>query len=274
MLDVLSGYLDEAATPELKQTLEQAHELFERIGLLDFETGFHELLATDDAVDQGGTLEAIVDLTKQLQRKILAEHGIVLTDQATVEMHNTVIEGVMDIGNYGDAEAIVRICAVEVSANETFAELLALVCPLAADEILIHIEEISNTLIATIQQHVATAATPTSDASAEHDEYVARLIRFCDYISSRELLIVEAVTMGMSLGLPFESYVEKFDRDLETMSVDAASRELVAAALISSDGHETPQAVINEHLEHLISNPDTVTKVAIKVSDLLLGLQK
>lgn len=275
MLDVLRSYLSEAATPELKAALEQSQELFERIELPEFESGYEELLATDGEVEHGATLPAIVELTRELQQKILVDHGIRLTNEATVAVLNQVIEGVLDLPDYEDTDAMVQLCNMEVPAQEVFAELMALVTTLSTEEVLVYVDSVDQALIDAIRQHARTFSNEVINAAAEgYSVHVERLTQFCELIGTRDLSVLDGVKMGLRLGLPFVTYADMVGRELETMSVDKASYELVAMALASSDGTNNPKTVIKDNLEHYISSIDMITKIDVKVTDILLGLQR
>lgn len=275
MLDVLNSYLDEVATPELKYTLEQAFALFERIELADYESSYEEILATETAQERGRVLSSVVELTRMLQKKILTEHGLTLTSEATVEIYNDVIEGILQLGNYEDASALMQMCAMDVPAAEILAELLSLVCQRNADELLVYIDSVENALIVAIQKMAQSADHEVVDAAAGvNSEYVKRLVRFCDKIGTRNLTVIESLKTGIRPGLTFTVYADLIGRGLEAMKVEDAANELVAMALLSCDGSDNPKSVIKENLEHYVSNLDMLTKIDIRVTDLLLGLQR
>lgn len=279
MREFLSDFLINAATPEVRDAVETAIDLFVRLDLPDdYETGFEELLQTNDSVEQGQTLVDIVGLTRNHQKNILAEHGVHLADDVFIDFSNAIIEGLLDIAEYDDKATVVRTTSLqsEMSSVEVFAELMSLVTPYSVEEILPYIWDVSTSLLQRIATLAAAELPVEKDASEleRYSKYAQDLVYFSNHIVEPKLLTIQMVRDGMEVGQPFVNYIEVIGRDLEGLGVDKAAYELVAMSLISSDGHDSPHQVIKQHLEDFVANPQTLTKIDMKVGQLLLGMQQ
>lgn len=275
MLNILASYLAEAATSELRGTIEHSFELFARIDLPAYEERYEEILALDDQVEAGATVQAIVDQTLANQRGILQEHGIVLVEHATLAFCNDMVEAILQLGDYDDAAVLIQTANLSGTSEEVLAELLALTSTHAADEILLHLETVSEALITGVKRLAQTFdSEPIAVVANDSMDSVARLVRWCNYIGTRQLAVAEAINQGMAVGLPFLTYANLLGRELEAMSVDKACHELIGMALASRDGCANPHATIKEHLEQFISSPDMTTKIDVRLTDLLLGFGK
>lgn len=276
MQDVLSDYLNDAATPEMRDALVAAHNSLERMSLPNYEEGFIDLLMIDDETDEGGTLESIVKLTKSLQFQILQQHEIVLNEDTTLDMLTLFINGILDITEYDDKIIVRDTASLGGLPEEVLAELMALVSGRTVEELLFEISHVSASLIARIKEMVSDAQPPamTEDEQVQVQQHLTLLNRLCGLANTRELDVVKMITKAnVSVGMPFAVYADAIGRNLEAMSPVKAANELLGMALISSDGWQTPRAVIKENIEHYISNIDNITKIDIEIGKLLLGLQ-
>ncbi len=276
MLNILRSYLNDAATPELRDAVIAAHASIDRIGFQNYEKDFEEVLMMDADSVNDNTLTNIVDMTKDIQRQILAQHEVTLTDTADIDTITLFINGILDIANYEDQKVLHDTASFEGSAEETFAELMALVTDRSADELLYETESIGRSLIVRIKEMSVSVveSTISDEERAQQEEHIAIFKRFLALADTKclsvELMLTEG---GLNVGYPFAVYVNILGRELEAMSPGKAARELLGMALISSDGMNSPRAVIKEHIDHCISNIDTITKIDVEIGNLLLGLQ-
>jgi hypothetical protein len=272
MLDILDTYLASNATPELAQTIKTALTVFDKIGVDSYEQKYEELLMLDDMVDQGATLSAIVDITKNMQREILSEHSVVLHDSVGIDVMSIFISGLMLIADYDDKEQLLKITKLEEPAEEVLAELLALVTEKSAEELLVEIESVSQFLI----NRVAELATASEDVPSEEEVlqkavHVTAYKYFCNYIQTNPLLISQLLNNGIDVGFSFAVYAKLISADLESLTPKQIAYELIAAALLSIDGIDNVRSIITENLENLVHDIDKITQVNIAVSDTLLG---
>jgi hypothetical protein len=276
VLDVLQTYLNDACTPELRSAVEAAHAVFERINLQNYDDGFEEILMTDDSTDQGESTQHIVDLTNKLLRKILAEHTVVLAYEASMEVLVKAVEGILDLQDYEDRNAIVGITNLDLNPQEKFAELMALVTSMSVEEWLLEVEEVGPTLITRVREMAEPTYDEVPDAEAQQAlaMYAERFIKFMNFLSNPKLTIGEMLMSGLPPGYPFEVYVNMLGRGLDEMTPERAAQELLAMAFVSSDGTNSPRQVIHDHLEHLVADVNKITKIDIKLNEYLLGLAR
>lgn len=275
MLDILREYLSEAAPPAVKDAVEAAHQAFERVQLPAYEEGFEELLLTDDTNDTGGTVDSIIRLTQQLQSKILAEHGIVLHEDTSLEVGTILIEGLVDLPDYGDPDRVWQTASMDGSTEEVFAELMALVTPYPVEEVLVAVESVSTTLITRVKDVVPSPEERAlSDADrATQRNYLHRLQGFCQLIDNSQLKIVALLQQGLDVGFPLATYADTIGRDLESLSPEAAAHELIAMAIVSSDCSNNIAAGVQQQLDHYIANLNLITRITIVVRDLVVKAQ-
>jgi hypothetical protein len=276
MLDVLQTYLDDAATPEMRDSLVAAHNTLERVGLSNYEQGFEELLMIDGDTDHGGTIDSICELTKQLLFQALKQHTVLLTTEATVDTAVMFVNGILDLQDYSDIHTVYNIANQPGLPEEVFAELMRLVTPKNTDELLYEIQSVNALLIDRVKEMASplSGEDPDTDHLIWEQKHITYLNRFLILAGTDQLHVIKAIKEdGLNVGYPFAVYIKLLGRDLENMSPAQAARELLAMAYISSDGMETPQIVIKANVDNYISHIDAITKIDIEIGKLLLGMQ-
>ncbi len=272
MLDILRTHLSETATQELCLALENAHDGFDRIGLDTYEQGFEEILLMKDETDADSTTAYIVDLTRKMQVDILQQHGIVFNTDVSVEILAIAIHSILDLQNYDPVDDITNVLEMSGTSNELLAELLSLTSAVEVDQWLVYLDSVNDFLLAQLKELVSN--TPVSDEDTgltdQHAHHLDLFKRFQHFASDPTVRIMRIIHDGMDVGLPFDTYLSKLGPDLESLPVQAIAEELLATAFLSSDAFNTPQLSIKQILEKYIHNLETVTKVDIAVSNLIL----
>lgn len=271
MHEDIRSFLADSATLTVSQTMAAAFELFDRIGFNDYEEGYIELVMTDDMVDIGDTVLHMVDLTRKIQDQILLEHGVVLQADTFMGIANDIIGGILDIQEYENAVDILQTVDLRLSPEEVFAELIALVAPHTADEILTHLDSVSVMFIAKLRAMAKQRDYPElpNEDRETQKKMVQQLVRLVASSHQHDFEIVKMIKAGVAVGLPFATYTSMIGKDFDAMDARSCSYELVGCALVSSDGHNNPVIIIKNNLEHLLSDLSVITKVSIQVADIM-----
>lgn len=272
MLDILDQYLSTTVPMELKTAIEQAHAVIDRVDIPNYEQGFEELLMIDDNTDSGGTQAAIVQLTIALLHKILMEHTVRVSEDTPLDMLTQIVTGVMDLQTYDNKQEMLKTVSGDGAPEELFAEVMALVTCQSAEELLSHIESVSQFLITRIKE----ISTEDDETNITDDErklksvLMTDLTCFCIMVDDHDLYANKMLESGMDVGYPFIVYADMVGREFEGMDPKQAAKELFAFALISVDGNGNPRAIINENLEQYVTDIDHTTRINMAVGDLEL----
>lgn len=273
MLDILDDYLSDAASPELKESIRAAHELFDRYGLETYEQGFEEILLTDDQVDTGKTLHDIYDLTRSLQFKILAEHQLVIDEDAAPSVLNVFLDALKRLENYDNPDAIFGILAQPKDSEELISECVAQVCGLDASQVHKHVTSCGQALLQAIVRGLDQTHFAQSDEEiVSKRERVERYKRFIQVADIKQLKVAYLLEHGMDVGHAVRVYLNIIGNDFDEMEARYIANELVAMCLISSDASDNPRAAVSQYLEQYVSDLDKLTKVDLAVGELLLKL--
>ncbi len=277
MLDILRDYIAGTATSELLIALEQAHAGFERIGLENYEQGFEELIMTDRLgdVDTGDTLVYVERLTKELQHKILNNHGVMVSEEAGIDVMRALIDGILDVQNYEDVTAIKRALETDESPEEQFASILSMVTALEAEEILLDVETVDAALLTRIGELSVEEPEVGDVEEAEVRNQHLRMLRvLCSMLATNQLVVMQFLRDGLDVGYPFEVYFNLASPHFGEMKPEHIAQEMMAMALISSDGLGEPLAVIRTKLDDISTDMDVITRTNIALRTMVVDFEK
>jgi len=273
MLDILDDYLSGVTTPELKQAIRHAHELFDRYGLDTYEKDFEEFLMTGDQADTGRVVQDTYDLTRSLQFKILEEHQLVIDENAAPSVLNIFLEGLLRLPEYDNPDALYGILMQPLDAMELISECIALVMGRSADHLHQYVRNCGAALLQQVVRNLDQKHFAQSD-----EEIVAKRERvqaYKDFLAVaqiKQLKIAYLLEHGLDVGHPVMIYLNLIGQDFEEMEASYIANELVAMCLISSDANTNPRQVVTDHLEKFVSDMNKITKVDLVVGELLLKL--
>lgn len=273
MLDILDQHLSDACTPELKEAIRQAHELFDIYGLDTYEDDFVEILMTGEATDTGKTVEEITQLTRALQFKILLQHQLIINEDAPVSVLNIFLRGLLHLPTYDDAATLFGLLDMTGDTLEIVAECLALVTGQSPDHLHTYIENASDRILQDMAIHLDKGSFSTSDEDfVLKGDLIERYKHFIEVTSIAQLKLAHLIEGGLDVGHPFKVYLNLLGQEFEMMKPQYIANELIAMAVISSDAGGNPRGAIKDTIEQYVSEIDKITQIEIHVGDLLLKL--
>jgi hypothetical protein len=273
MLGILDDYLSDATTPEVKEAIRQAHELFDSYGLDTYEPGFEEILMTGDNVDTGETVNLIMQLTKSLQHQTLERQGVVISEDATITQLNLFLRGLRLMPDYDNPSALLGLLSMSTGPKEIVAEVMALVTGTSPDEFFMLVLNVDPNLLELMVENLDQISVDEDpETIVLKRNRVAQYKEFIEISGIEQLKVAYLLDHGMDVGHPFTVYLNVIGQDFEEMSPVEVANELVAMCVISSDANENPRAAISEHLEQYVSDINKITKIDLVVGELLLKL--
>lgn len=268
MLALLDDYLSSATTPELKALIVGANDVFDRLGYELPDGRYEEIIMMADVMELGEPISQMLSFTKSQVEGLLKHHNVTVADDVDLAIMTKIMDGILDLTQYENVQELFDTIGAGDSPEETFAELIALVTDLSIEEVLVAVEEVNPYLFNQLKETIGQPALESEPV--DQTDYVEKLTAYCTFRLNPQLEILEYISQGLSLGYDFVTYADLIGRNFEEMPVEKIVDELIAMAIISSDGHNNPRSVISANLEHYIADPNKVTKVDVMVSDFLL----
>lgn len=271
MFELLRNFLIDNVTPELRDSITTALVQFDELNIEDYQLEYESILLCDNDLDINEVPTKILSLTIQYQQEILRAHGITLNDVTSIRNNNIIIDALLDLPDYSDKELILRTVELDLNSNEVCAELLSLVCNLSVDELLILIEDVDTSFIGKVKSIFEEDPVEyTEEELLIREKCITTYKRYMGYVQA-PLQLTKFISNGIGIGHPFAVYANLYGSDLEAFTVEIASMELLGIALISSDGYLNPISAIKANLNNYISDMDKLTKIDIKIGQLLIG---
>lgn len=273
MTPLVISYINESATPEVRESFEKVFDAFERIGLDTIGSEYESILMTGDDLSIQEVVASLFVLTNNYIADVLSEHGVFLTEEATIEDGAFFISAMLDIPD-AECKADILSCITASDNNEErLCEIIALISEKTVEEMLPLVERVSLSCISLIKE--LSALQEDEYESVIDPKDTARIEQaklFIQRNSITKLMAVELIQRGVPVGLPYMTYADVYMGEFEKMSPEDAAANMLFMAVISSDSERAMQ-VVKENLEHYIPNPAFTTKADIALTSLFLAMQ-
>lgn len=276
MLDNLKDYLLANTSPEMYDMFRNADEALKNNGDDNHEDGLEAILMADDTADSGQTQHEIFEEYGRLLRRNLGDYTVIMRDEATISQLTVVLNGINSIMKFDDPDMLLQTSTLDMGPQECLAELIALCAGENVDDLLTVIEVVSSALILRVRE-LATREEEELMPESERQQQKERahaLRMFNNFIDNNNLRTNALVANGVGVGFPYAVYANMIGRDFETMIPLRAAQEMIAMALISSDGAANPITVIKANLDKFIADVNAVTRIDIMVSDILIRMKR
>ena len=262
------------AAPYLKDMLISAFKAFDRINLENYQDGYLDIISMVDNEEINVIIDNVRLHTLILQSNLLKAHGIVLIEDVTIEVQTLFINAILDIQDYDDLPTLQKIVTLDLNSNEILAELVSLVTHKNSTELLMDIYSVSDGLITKVKSFFNDVEDNNIEYTQDDQKYILAFNKFIELINTNDLEVTNLLTNGVDVGYPFTTYLSMIGDYLINKNPLEIARELLAAAYISSDGINNPLSVINSNIDNYIVDIDEVTAIQIKVTELLLAIQR
>lgn len=278
MLPELRDFLVESATPDQLDLIEGATSALGTIGLEQYQEGYLDILMTNESFDAGESVQAIFNLTEQMLRSVLKEHGVVCVDDTDIEVQTKLVEGIVALQNYEMAQDLIDCVQEDQTSEEIFANMLRLVTEYYPEQFLTQLAFVNPYLIKKIKelaQGQHEDEVDYVDAPPLHTvEQTRNIQRYIRFMENTELDVIRHVRAGLRLGYPFDVYIRAMELDLEQLEPKRVAQELVALALISGDAQAAPSEFVKENIDRFISSIDKITQIQIALNDILVRFER
>lgn len=275
MLDLLSDYLNTAASPEDKHHIAVADRVLERTQL-DYEHVIEELLALDESADSDSTLTEIMAVYRTQLFYLLQLHAVDVSDGVTLLQLAEIVNGLLDLDNYDNPQKLIDMSDEDAPPLEKFCVMLEQVTRYTADELLQMVEEVADGFFVRLKS--VNQSVEHEDENLLNDRR-ARIFAYRKYLIYLESIAAPLVYLdqllrvGINPSLPYSMYANLIDKQepLSALPVKTVARELFGAALISEDGYGNPGETVKESLEQYIPDPTTVSTIMVEIRTITMG---
>lgn len=275
MYDKLILMLQKMAHPEVVRAYTQSLQVLEMYGYLDPWSDIGGYIESGPEVSTAVFMDVIEDiLTKGLDHVL---RQMTLMVDGNHEFMSQVLEGLKVLETYDDPESLLTIIDLQNSTLETLAEMLALVTPLKADDLLLKIVDCSEQLITAIRttyqgKEALEAAPVPPEPSDKKRMIVSRILK-----EVPNCLAALAMNRDfMPYGLPIEVLLRKYTLELSLLqpsgdsvydkgAPEQAGLEIIYLVCISDTAYEDIIPTVKSNLDTLYSDIEFITRINLTV---------
>lgn len=269
----IDAFLQMTVTPEVRAILHDAVTVFDTFELVDHEDSILDLIfSATDKEEQTVVASVIAEFRAKLEY-ILKLHDVTMLDEAPLEMLVQICQGLKSVDDYLDMDSVIDICDGDELSHERFAEIMALVTPYTAEEIMMHVGVIEETLIGKIRNLVQQTAEETV-ASVTTDS-VEAINRYRLQIAPDELSYQNMLDASLPLGMPFKTYLDYYSNTNKNIDLSDIAHlkqfviDLVGMTLISSDALANPIMYVQQTLTSFTSDINVSMQADIMAKRIL-----
>jgi len=263
-------YMKVTFSPEMAESFEKSFELFNRFNLEDYILPFDSIYMEVDNFDTTYIQQRFIETMENTIRDLLNNHGIFVSDDATHDTLNAILEAILDIEYYEDIDMVLSIMDSEVSDEEKFSEVLALLSTVEQEEYMNAIERVNPGLIRTIttlfngrKQAAEILQTPESVTIKAKAEWVKRLFSLTstEFRDCKLSILFPKLEEGLRFNMEFDFYYNLLWGDVSHLTNADIARDLIGMAIVSSNKSEQVLETIKEYVGKYFSDIDQIGRI-------------
>ena len=272
----IKDYIKNNYIEEMQEVIEKAISLLDRLNIFTYEVYILNLLNDLENQDSEFTSSNIVSYLEGFIINLEKEFGFTLSEQITLEQRVDFVRSYVDLEDYIDHEAVIRILETDNDTVEKLSEAVALISETSKDGLISFIDSVDETSLMTLLRlHIGettteelTEETKTPMAS---DSQVLNVKAYISFLKTHNLTLDCATLIrdGYEIGLPWAVYWDKVGSTISTLDRAALCRELVGLCLFSKEYWSNPQLSLDHLSEQLLDNLHDVTETNTVIRSLL-----
>jgi hypothetical protein len=272
----IQDYIEKNYIAEMQEVIGKAISLFDRLNIFTYEAYILNLLNDVDNQDTEFLSSNIVSYLEGFTINLEREFGFTLSDQITLEQRVDFVRSYVDLEDYIDHEAIIRILETDNDIAEKLSEAVALISETSKDILISFIDEVDETALMTLMRlHISE--TPNEELTNEisspaaSEAQVLNVRAYIAFLKSHNLVLycAELIRNGYEIGLPWSVYWSKVGETVSKLDRAALCRELLGLCLLSKEYWSNPQLSLDRLSEELLDNLQDVTDTNTVIRSLL-----
>lgn len=261
-------------------TKDDIRESFKILDLtdVDYVDAFMTLLMTQGDLSSSEITDLFMKTLNTFLDTLLVEHSIVLTPNTTVNFKNKVLKSIIDLPYYENVDEIDAIISSQDEPNYKLSELIDLVSDLSVMDIFTQIDSVNPSLFVKLSETINS-----NDIKIDQNEMakqtavitiVNKLKKIKEFTQYSKAVGFTLVNNNIVLGSSFDKYTPYADKHFEFLSLDDIAIEVFVLLTMSEEGFNNPLLTFRKYSTNLFSDLDKVTKIDIKLNNLIMQFDK
>lgn len=272
MREELQFFVRDNYSTDKQELLESCFDTIDLYDLEEYDTPFINLLMEGDQHDRNELITQFETLVRNTLLYIVTIQHVTLNVDIDLNTLNEITNALFEVQSYEDKTTIVDLINGLYNNEEKLAELLALVSILTVDDLLSQIEyvddELFNCLLDIYEENDLQTDTE------ENKELLDKLKSFKEFIKYDTAIGFRLIGQGSSYKLPFSFYIDKCKKQLDTISVEEAAKELAVLLLITEETFKSPIVEYSVRSHDIFSDIDKITKINVQLVKIFSEYEK
>jgi len=277
MNEAIEQYVQDSYTPILQEVIEDIFSLFERLNINTHEGYIINQIAEQDNIDPAQLNSAILSYLEDFLINLENEFGFSLADTITLEQRCAFIRGYVDLEDYIDHEAIIRILETDGLPADKIAQAVSLTTSIPSITLISYVLRVDEDAVTTLQ-NIHLSESKGEDLDQEMDiapatkEQVIQVKAFNIFIDQEfhtKPECLELIRKGYEIGFPFKVYFDVVKDKLLVADETTQVVETITLLLLSQEYWQNPLLGWDQVTKDWYDSLEIVNKVSGSVKAIL-----
>jgi hypothetical protein len=270
------------------ELFDMAVDLFNTMGQDDYMEIFEVTISSSPGLTDEELVGELINDLHILINNIFSIQGVSLIDEVLLSDKIKLAKGLIDIFNYSDRTALMRIVETDYNPEEKLAELFGLVTEYETETAFSFIQEVNPAVPERIRELIVEEVMEESYNEVMR-AIVELYIKFKERLMNNEPFYLDKhVSLIETIGLEYKIYLTdllKYQPFIELLSkldamgkigdeslLEQVSKYLIGIACLSADGFTKPIETIRAHMDQVTNNINVTSKLETHISKYLIKL--
>lgn len=277
MLPEIEYFIDTYFIEGVKKNILESFNILDDLEI-EYNNEFIAIVMTEGDVDNSQLTDNFKLTLENLITQALKEHGVILTEEADLEFKNKVMHAIITLPYYEGTEDINGVLDSPEEPNYKFADLIDHVCELPLMTIYSKIESVNPDIFKRLSEIMNRSLIKIDEDEQSKQEInnkiISKLKNIKTFTKYDKALGFTLVNNNIVLGSDFSQYTTYADKHFEYLTIEEIAVEVFVLLSMSNEGFEKPLITFREHSQNLFSDLDKITKIDIKLNNLVIGYDK
>lgn len=266
MDELLQSFVSTYFTEELQQEIRRSFSLFDFFEYDQAYSGFIDIIMNESNL--GG--DAMRDLfIEELHRKcnfVLDQHELELSEETTIPEKNEFMQALAQLQHLEDYTGVIRTLENMEQDEIQFAQIVSELSMLSETQVLSLVVNFNPRVLKILKEFIYSKE---SETPAEPNAKLIANLRMFDAVFGQNHIGYHLMRAEVRLNERFESYLSYVKDELVVEDDEQCALNILSLIYLSNDGFNSPLTVYRKYSHHLLQNLDRVSRVEVKVLNLL-----
>lgn len=238
-------------SPEEVEVFDSGVEVLELYGAIGYLDAFNVAIGSWSTIDTNDQADSLRQVLTSTINYILSMQGVILNADEPMSEKIKVAHYLHELVNYDDADIVLRYLEMEVSPEERFGELMALVGPWSVENAMAKIETIEKGFALGMRDILMSRNEKNQELATEASAQIKSYGLLKLVIGNKPLFADLFFSRLTSIGLELAAYVSLFQNsrnDFATRPLEDTVEDLFGLACLSCDGNGNPLEAVRQHI--------------------------